>query len=58
MKKGLHFLELGYVEKDVAARIAPRLDAGENIGATFRAHIINEKTGKFIKLYLNLIKFD
>ena len=58
VKKGQHFLELGYIEKDVAARIAPQMDAGENIGATFRAYIINKKTGKFIKLYLNLIKFD
>jgi HIRAN domain len=56
VRGGAHMLELGYVPKELAAQIAPRMDAGEQFRSTFRTKIINEKTGGFIALYLNLIK--
>jgi HIRAN domain len=56
VRGGAHMLDLGYVPKELAAQIAPRMDAGEQFKATFRIKIINEKTGGFIALWLNLIR--
>ena len=53
-KNGKSKIDLGYVPREKAAEIAPLIDSGVNIKATFRTKIINEKTGKFIDLYLNL----
>ena len=55
VKQGKYILELGYVAKEVAARIAPLMDSGLEFKATFRTKIINEKTGDFIALWLNMI---
>lgn len=56
VRKGAHFLDLGYVPKDKAAIWAPMIDTGEKLKTTFRVCIINEKTGKFIACYLNMLK--
>jgi hypothetical protein len=54
VRRGAHILHLGYVPKELAAKIAPLMDLGQKFEATFRTKIINEKTGALIDLYLNL----
>jgi len=54
VKKGKYFLDIGYLPKDLAKEMAFFMDKGIKLSASFRVKISNEKTGKFIALYLNL----
>jgi hypothetical protein len=54
VRQGQFKLELGYIPKEMAARIAPEMDSGRKFSANFRTKILNDKTGDLIHLYLNL----
>ena len=54
VRGGQYALDIGHVPRELAARIAPLMDDGSEFCATFRAKIMNEKTGKLIDLWLNL----
>ena len=56
VRKGQHFLDLGYVPRARAAELAPLIDQGLELKPTFRIKIIDEKTGALVALYLNLTK--
>ena len=55
VRKGTHFLDLGYVPKEQAAIWAPMMDAGVKLKATFRTKVITDN-GKYIAIYLNMKK--
>lgn len=54
VRGGQYALDIGYVPRDLAARIAPFMDDGSDFCATFRTKIMNEKNGTLIDLWLNL----
>lgn len=58
VRGGQYKIDLGYLPKEIAAEVAPLMDAGTQFKATFRTNIINDKTGKLIHLYLNLIRLN
>jgi hypothetical protein len=58
VRNGKHFLDLGYMPRELAAEIAPQIDSGIEFKTTFRTKITSDKTGKLIHLYLNLIRMN
>jgi hypothetical protein len=53
VRNGKHFLDMGYMPKDLAAEVAPKVDAGESFKVTFRTKIVDD-SGRYHGLYLNL----
>lgn len=55
VRNGNTFLDMGYMPRDLAGEIAPRIDSGERFKITFRCKIIDD-LGRYHGLYLNLNK--
>lgn len=58
VRNNQYAIDLGYMPRELSAEIAPLIDSGIEFKTTFRTKITNEKTGKLIHLYLNLIRMN